>query len=144
MRRRGEERTSHAIGTGDWVLDEDTEDPDPAPVTTIAWRLQHLHWSFAGRCEWTFGQRRRRPADLVRATVSASLALERLNTVLDSWRAGIGALTEEQLDTTGFGQFPHGSDPDVPFAVIVAWTNYEFTHHMAEVALLRDLWRHRG
>jgi hypothetical protein len=30
-------------------------EPDLAPVTTIAWRLGHLHSDFAGRWEWTLG-----------------------------------------------------------------------------------------
>ena len=33
-------------------------EPDEAPVTTIAWRLGHLHFCFAGQWEWTFGERR--------------------------------------------------------------------------------------
>ena len=39
--------------------------PDPTPVTTIAWRLGHLHLDVAGSWEWTFGGRRRPPAELV-------------------------------------------------------------------------------
>jgi hypothetical protein len=27
---------------------------------------------------------------------------------------------------------------------VVWWTNLEFIHHMAEIALLRDLWRARS
>jgi hypothetical protein len=56
---------TQGVRPGEWVLDNDSPDPDPAPVTTIAWRLGHLHWSFAGRWEWTFGQRRQPPELLV-------------------------------------------------------------------------------
>jgi hypothetical protein len=31
----------------------------------------------------------------------------------------------------------------VPFSIVIWWTNLEFIHHMAEIALLRDLWRTR-
>lgn len=65
IRRRDQASTPKAFGPGEWVLDDDSPDPDPAPVTTIAWRLGHLHSSFAGRWEWTFGQRRQPPALLV-------------------------------------------------------------------------------
>jgi hypothetical protein len=32
----------------------------------------------------------------------------------------------------------------LPFIAIVWWTNREFIHHSAEIALLRDLWSARG
>jgi hypothetical protein len=47
-------------------------EPDEAPVTTIAWRLGHLHFCFAGQWEWTFGERRQEPKLLVDFTPSAA------------------------------------------------------------------------
>lgn len=47
-------------------------EPDVVPITTIAWRLGHLHSDFAGRWEWTFGERRQDPHLLVDFTPSAS------------------------------------------------------------------------
>ncbi|MGW0585199.1 hypothetical protein ACWD25_57150 [Streptomyces sp. NPDC002920] len=44
-------------------------------------------------------------------------------------------------DTVGFSQYPYGSDPDDPFINVLAGANLEFIHHMAEIALLRDLYR---
>ena len=125
------------------MLDNDSPDPDPGPVTTIAWRLGHLHWSFAGRWEWTFGQRRQPPELLVDFAPSAAVALERFWALMDRWRDSVAAMTPEQLDTPGFGQFPNGSDPEEPFITVVWWTNLELIHHMAEIAVLRDLWRAR-
>ena len=62
LRRRGEAVSPRPLGPGEWQLDSATGgDPDPTPVTTIAWRLGHLHWCFAGDWEWTFGERRRPP-----------------------------------------------------------------------------------
>ncbi|MET9106588.1 DinB family protein [Streptomyces zhihengii] len=118
-------------------------EPDVVPVTTIAWRLAHLHSCFAGEWEWTFGGRRRDPHELVDFTPSASLALERFWATIDRWRESVGAVTEEQLDTVGFSQYPYGSDPDDPYIAVVAGANLEFIHHMAEIAVLRDLWRAR-
>jgi hypothetical protein len=53
-------------------------------------------------------------------------------------------MTPEQLDTPGFGQYPWGSDPEEPFISVIWEANLEFIHHMAEIALLRDLWRTRS
>jgi hypothetical protein len=125
------------------VLDGAPDDPNPTPVTTIAWRLGHLHSSFAGRWEWTFGERQQSPALLVDFSPSAGLAQERFWALMDRWRDSMTAMTPEQLDTPGFGQYPNGWDPEVPFSIVIWWTNLEFIHHMAEIALLRDLWRTR-
>lgn len=118
-------------------------EPDVVPITTIAWRLGHLHSDFAGRWEWTFGERRRDPQELVDFTPSPALALDRFQETLDRHRTSIAALTEEQLDTVGFSQYPYGSDPDDPYITVLAGANLELIHHMAEIALLRDLWRAR-
>jgi hypothetical protein len=61
----------------EWLLDSAPDDPDPTPITTIAWRLGHLHADFAGRWEWTFGARRRSPAPLVDFRPSAGVARSR-------------------------------------------------------------------
>ncbi len=115
-------------------------EPDESPVTTIAWRLGHVHSDFAGRWEWTFGQRRP-PELLVDFSPTAAVAVERFWALMSRWRDSVAALTDEQLDTVGFGQYPHGSDPDEPFIAVLRDANLEFIHHFAEIALLRDLWR---
>jgi hypothetical protein len=143
VRPRGETVTRRAYGLGDWVIDND-DDQDPAPVTTIAWRIGHLHASFAGRWEWTFGERRRLPGELVEFAPTADEALERFWALMARWRESVAAMTPEQLDTVGFGQYPYGSDPESPFITIVWWTNLELIHHLSEIALLRDLWRARS
>jgi hypothetical protein len=144
IRRRGEAAASpRPLGPGEWQLDGAAGDPDPTPVTTIAWRLGHLHSDFAGRWEWTFGERCRPPAQLVDFSPSAAVALERFWAMMERWRDSVAAMTDEQLDTVGFGQYPHGSDPEVPFITVIAEANLELIHHMAEIALLRDLYRTR-
>ncbi|MEU6199567.1 DinB family protein [Streptomyces sp. NPDC047061] len=119
-------------------------EPDRTAVTTIAWRLGHLHSQFAGGWEWTFGERRRDPRQMVDFTPSAALALDRFWADVDCWRDSVAGVTDEQLDTVGFSQYPYGSDPDDPFVDVLWGTNLEFIHHMAEIALLRDLWQARG
>lgn len=117
-------------------------DPDEEPVTTIAWRLGHLHVRLAGVWEWTFGKRRE-PKLLVDFTPSAAVAVERFWALTDRWRDSVTAVTDEQLDTVGFSQYPYGSDPDAPFITVLWGVNLELIHHLAEIALLRDLWRAR-
>jgi DinB superfamily len=143
IRRRGQAASPRPFGPGEWQLDSASGDPDPTPVTTIAWRLGHLHWCFAGDWEWTFGERRRPPAQLVDFSPSAAVALERLWATVDRWRDSVAAMTAEQLDTVGFGQNPNSDAAELPFITVVAAANLELIHHMAEIALLRDLYRTR-
>lgn len=143
IRPRAQARTSAAYGAGEWVLDLERPEPDPSPLPTIAWRIGHLHSGIAGRFEWTFGARAADPETLVDFAPSAQAALEGLWAALDRWRTAIDATPDHELERVGFGQYPHGLDPDVPFLAIVWWVNREVIHHLAEAALLRDLWRHR-
>ncbi|MGQ4430593.1 MULTISPECIES: DinB family protein [unclassified Streptomyces] len=117
--------------------------PDATPITTIAWRLGHLHFQFAGAWEWTFGTRTQDPKQMVDFTPSATRTLANFWPVIDRWRAAVATVTEDRLNEVGFSQYPYGSDPDDPYIDVVAGSNLEFIHHMAEIALLRDLWRAR-
>ncbi len=144
VRRRGQAVTPDAYGPGEWVLDFERGDPfAPGPVTTIAWRIGHLLSMFAGRWEWTFGGRQRDPRDCVDFTPSASEALAQLWSWVDRWAESAESLSDEQLDVPGYGGYPHGLDPELPFIGILWWVNREFIHHLAEVALLRDLYAQR-
>ena len=120
-----------------------TPEPDAPPVSTIAWRLAHLHFQFAGGWEWTFGERRQDPKLMVDFSPSASLTLERFWEVIDRWRDSVATVTEEQLDTVGFSLYPYSNDCDYPYVGALSGANLEFIHHMAEIALLRDLWATR-
>ncbi|MCX4811414.1 DinB family protein [Streptomyces sp. NBC_01239] len=122
---------------------EGEPEPDATPITTIAWRLGHLHFQFAGAWEWTFGTRTQDPKQMVDFTPSATLTLANFWPVIDRWRTAVATVTEDQLNEVGFSQYPYGSDPDDPYIDVVAGSNLEFIHHMAEIALLRDLWRAR-
>ncbi|MGZ4771043.1 MAG: DinB family protein [Ilumatobacteraceae bacterium] len=142
LRRRTEVTTPSAFGPGEWVLDLDTSiSPfDAGPLTTIAWRIGHLVSGFAGRWEWTFGGRSIDPKTLVEFTPDPGAALATLWDWVDRWAASIESMTDEQLDVPGFGAYPYGLDPQISFIGIVRWTNRELIHHLAEVALLRDLY----
>jgi hypothetical protein len=88
--------------------------------------------------------RRRDQTATPRAFGPGEWVLERFWTLMDRWRDSVAAMPPEQLEVPGFGQYPNGSDPEEPFITVVWWTNLEFIHHMAEIALLRDLWRARS
>lgn len=145
IRRRRDATTPDPIGPGDHVLDFDRSlDPfAPGPLTTIAWRVGHLVSGFAGRYEWTFGTRSVQPDDLVDFEPRADAMLTRLWAEIDRWVEAIDTMTDEQLDVAGFGQYPHGLDPELPFIGIIRWTNREAIHHLAEIALMRDLYTRR-
>ena len=143
IRPRSEARTAMAAGGGDLVADFEYPEPVPAPVTTIAWRLTHLIAMYEGRWHWTFGPRATDPKELLVPTPVAKEALVQLWSQTDRWLTDTATLTDEQLDTVGFGQYPYGLDPQLPIVAILWWMNREFIHHAAEVALLRDLYRAR-
>jgi hypothetical protein len=142
VRRRDEAVTPKAFGPGEWVLDHDTSiSPfDPGPLTTIAWRIAHLSSGFAGRWEWTFGARRADPLALFDFSPDPDVALPALWAQVDRWAESVSAMTDEQLDVPGFGAYPYGLDPEIPFIGIVWWTNRELIHHLAEASLLRDVY----
>src|SRR4029450_8816924 len=50
--------TVHRDPTGAWVIDYAEPDPDPAPLTTIGWRLVHLAHCKGMYHHWGFGARR--------------------------------------------------------------------------------------
>lgn len=115
--------------------------PDPEPVTTIAWRLAHVVVGvLAMRNASHFG---RAPTDYTSypyATTAAG-ALAQLDEEHDAWLAGVEALGEEGLwRPVGEAEGPYA---EAPYAVLVLHIHREVIHHLAEVALLRDLYLRR-
>ncbi|MEJ7719884.1 MAG: hypothetical protein WKF58_05330 [Ilumatobacteraceae bacterium] len=59
IRQRSEAVTSHAIGEGTHVIDYVVPEPEPAPFTTIAWRMGHISIGvFGERASNHFGDER--------------------------------------------------------------------------------------
>lgn len=143
VRLRSAALTADAYGPGDVVLDFDRSlDPfAPGPLTTIAWRLSHLASGFAGRFEWTFGDRSTPPDDVLAFSTDPTVTTDGLWDLIDRWVEAVAGMSDQQLDIPGFGQYPDGLDPHIPFVGIIRWMNREAIHHLAEVALLRDLFR---
>ncbi|MFC0436498.1 DinB family protein [Kutzneria buriramensis] len=134
VRPRGTGAT--AVGSGDHVLDWEYPAPEPAPVTTIAWRIAHLVVGVYGmRVALLFGgppmshASHEYPGD-------AATALRQLDTVYEAWIDGIRKSDLSRPCGPGTGM-----DEDYPMAALVLHVHRELIHHGAEIALLRDLYR---
>ncbi len=139
IRPRAEARGAMSAGGGDLVADFEFPEPDPTPVTTIAWRLAHVTVGVFGmRNASHFGG----PAMDYQTTVwpgTAKDALVALDDVYAGWTAGVAGLDEARLaEPCGPAEGPFA---EYPMAALVLHLNREAIHHMAEVALLRDLYR---
>jgi hypothetical protein len=141
IRPRAEATTPMAAGGGDLVADFAVPQPDPAPVTTIAWRLGHVIVGiFGARTAGHFGGP---PMDYLTvewpATAKAALAM--LDETYAGWVAGARTLDDEALARPcGEAEGPFGH---LSYATLVLHINREAIHHLAEVSLLRDLHRNR-
>lgn len=138
VRPAGSPAPAQQFGTGPMRIEFEFVPPEPAPVTTIAWRLGHL---IVG----VFGERNARYFDGPPITyrsyaypATAAAALAELDAGYARWMAGIGALGVEELATNC--REP-GFESD-PMAALVLHIHREVIHHLAEIALLRDLWAH--
>lgn len=140
LRPRGAAVTPMAAGGGDWCLDWAFPAPDPAPVTTIAWRLGHLIVGvFGARNASHFGG----PAmDYLSYDFpsTANGALAALDAVYEGWTTAVRALSAAELARPcGPAEGPYAA---LPLATLVLHINREAIHHGAEIALLRDLYAH--
>jgi hypothetical protein len=142
IRPRGTCTSPVPIGAGAMQRDDASEEPDPPPVTTIAWRIAHMtveclsmrtmnhfdgpaaHWE-----TWEY-------------TDHADEALAQLDAAYDAWSAGVTGLGEEGLArAVGSAEGPWAESP---YADLVLHINRELIHHGAEICLLRDLYRVRS
>ena len=139
VRPRGQGAAQIAGGSGDFVVDFTYPEPEPAPVTTIAWRLAHVIVGvFGARNAGHFGG----PAmDYMSFGYAgtASEALAQLDEVYAGWIAGVRGLDGSALaEPVGPSEGPWA---DHSTAELVLHINREAVHHLAEIALLRDLYR---
>ena len=140
VRPRGTAATAQAIGAGDWEIDWADPTPTPDPVTTIAWRLGHLIVGvFGARAASHFGFRQCDYQSWEYAGTAES-ALAQLDETYAAWLAGVRGLDEAAL-TRAVGA-AEGPFAEHPMAELVLHINREAIHHLAEIALLRDLWPH--
>ena len=125
-----------------WLPDFVMPEPDPAPVTTIAWRLGHV---IVG----VFGMRNASHFDGPSIDYTnhdwagdAATALAQLDDVYAHWIKGVASLDLDRLARpVGPAEGPYA---ELPYVALVLHINREAIHHMAEVLLLRDLYRRQG
>jgi hypothetical protein len=138
VRRRGEQRTSASYGR-EWVLEYVSRQPDPGPLTTIAWRMCHLAGGLEARADYTIGTKALAWEDREVAG-NAAAAITNLERAFARWRDALVPTTDADLDEVGRSSLPWGLDPGLPFLDICWWVNQEVLHHGGEIALLRDLY----
>lgn len=137
--------TVHAVGagiddhgTGEFRCDFSFPEPAPPPVTTIAWRLQHLVVGVFGmRVAAHFGGPGIDYSSHAYAGNAAG-GLAQLDDGYRRWVDGVRALGEDGLlRPCGAGEGPYAQEP---MATLVLHIHREVLHHGAEIALLRDLY----
>lgn len=130
---------------GRWTIDGGGGDasagpaPQPAPVTTIAWRIGHIGLTFIG-----FGDRLFSDAKIGLDDVEFASSATAARAFLDStyqlyWKDNLGSLSPEQWWQPigpAFGPYADQTTTDLTLHVLD-----ELTHHAAEIGVLRDLFQ---
>jgi hypothetical protein len=140
VRPRGRSTAPIAAGSGAFTIEYAFPEPDPPPVTTIAWRLGHLLVGVLGaRNAAHFGGPPVSYADFDYPGTAAG-ALAQLDDAYARWVDGVRGIGD-----LGAPCGPaEGDFADWPMAALVLHINREVIHHGAEIALLRDLYRARS
>ncbi len=140
LRPRGETTTPIAGGSGDWQIEFAMPAPQPEPVTTIAWRVGHILVGVWGARIATYFDGP--PTDYFGYDYpgTADEALARLDAQYTAWVAGVRGLGEDGLAE----RCREEGRENLSMAALVLHIHREILHHGAEIALLRDLYAHRG
>lgn len=141
LRTRAEATSPMAAGKGDIVADFAFPEPEPAPVTTIAWRIAHIAIGIFGmRAANHFGDGGV-DYETTAWSLSAAGGLALLDEHYAAWLAGVRGLDRDALARpVGPAEGPFA---ERPYAELILHLNREAIHHGAEIALLRDLYRRR-
>jgi hypothetical protein len=140
VRPRGTGTAPIQAGRGAMTVDFASPEPDPPPVTTIAWRLAHVIVGvLAIRSASHFG-REATDYESFEYAATADEALAQLDAEYATWQAGVEGLGEDGL--AGRVGESEGDHAESPYAELVLHINREIIHHLSEVCLLRDLYTH--
>lgn len=139
IRPLAERRTTKSFGSGAWVFEGEAGEQQPAPYTTLAWRITHVANLLRLRAEYTVGDKAADPMDFIVQPAAAD-AVADLRTASEQWHTALTTATDDVVDVVGRSSFPGGLDPDLPFIEIAWWVNQEVLHHGGEIGVLRDLW----
>lgn len=124
---------------GVWRVDPVDREADPAPFTSIAWRM----WHIAVDCLDSYSLRAfglggtGLPEDEWVGTATEAIAMS--EAAWTNFRDGIGGLDQAGLEQPLGPLF--GGFADRSHAALALHAQAELTHHGAEVGVLRDLYR---
>lgn len=144
LRTRTESEAPVRVGAGEVIVEYAFPEPVPPPVTTIGWRLAHVTVGVLGqRVVSHFPEPDEPPFgyDTVEWSLTASGALGLLDHWYARWMAGVRSLGDAGL-AAACGE-AEGPFAESSMAMLVLHIHREVIHHLAEVALLRDLYRSR-
>ncbi|UCM86467.1 DinB family protein [Streptomyces marincola] len=117
--------------SGRWVADWRVPEPDPVPTPTVGWLTWHIgYWwtTTAGHCFGAGAPER----EAIAWPGGAQAATRWLRGLKDTWRAGLLALTDEELDSAGrTAGLPWGEGQ--PLGNVAAWVNVELAKNVAEI-----------
>jgi hypothetical protein len=130
------DRTPDEMPPGDHWIDVFREEPDPVPLTTIAWRLVHLTFVVGGL---SFFLADVPPGPMPTPRYDADGALDVWRGVLDRFVDVVQSLSDERLATPA-----PIAGPKATIANVVSHTTLEIAFHAAEVGTMRHLYRQRA
>lgn len=138
VRPRGTGHAQIQGGSGDFTIEFAHPEPEPTPLTTIAWRIGHVVVAVLGtRWHNHFGGP---PYDYMTHDYpgDAAGALAQLDRAYAGWIDGVRGLDAAALAAPVGPAEGHWADE--PMAALVLHINREVIHHGAEMCLLRDLY----
>ena len=123
-----------------FVADATSIPPEPAPFTTLAWRITHIVDMLQGARTATWFGHQPDPADGAPGVPeTAEKALTALDHAYDVWRRRLAALSQEDFDRPmGDIAGPWAEYDGTSFALHIL---DELIHHGAEVGTVRDFYR---
>lgn len=141
VRPRGTGSAPIQAGSGAMTIDFAFPQPEPPPVTTIAWRLGHVIVGVLAMRNASHFGRATTDYDSWDYPGTASAALAQLDDEYATWIGGVERLgSDGLLEPVGSAEPGHES---ASYAELVLHINRELIHHLAEVSLLRDLYLHK-
>ena len=134
--------TVHVEPDGTAHADMSAMPPEPAPFTTLAWRLAHIVDMLQGERTATWLQVEPLEADgTPPVPASAAAAVEAVDHAYAVWRRRLAAVDTDLLGTPmGAIAGPYAKDSLNSFALHIL---DELIHHGAEVGVVRDLYQQR-
>jgi hypothetical protein len=124
---------------GRWTYDYEIPDPQPAPFTTIGWRLVHIALCKVMYHEWAFG-----PRELTWISIETPGDVEASIATLERGQANLAddlaRLSDDALERPVFTNWGEWWPA---WRIFTTMTDHD-RHHGAEIGVLRDLYRIAG